>query len=61
MLEADALVAGNEQVIALLDGIPDQVPVPEGLPSQVLGGLYFVVLQGMSQSVGSVVVQQDLQ
>ena len=61
LLELDALVAGYEQVIVALDGVPDQVPVPQGFPAQVLGGLDVVVRQCMSQSVGRVVVQQDLQ
>ena len=43
LLESDALVTGYEQVIAILDGVPDQVPVPQGLPAQVLGGLDVVV------------------
>ena len=43
LLESDALVAGYEQVIATLDGVPGQVSVPQDLPTQVLGGLDVVV------------------
>ena len=61
LLESDALVAGYEEVIAVLYGVSDQVFVPQGLPAQVLGGMDLVVQKLISQPVGSVVVQQDLQ
>ena len=48
LLEPDTLVAGYEQVIAFLEGISDQLPILEEMPSPVVGGVYFVVRERVS-------------
>ena len=58
LLESDALVTGCEQVIAFLDDVPDQVPVPQGFPGQVLGGLDVVSQEEVSKWLWYAVVEK---
>ena len=58
LLEPDALIAGYEQVIAFLDGHPEQRSILQEVPSLVVGCLHLVVRKKVSQRVRDAVVEK---
>ena len=54
----DALVAGYEQVIAFLDGVPEQGAILQEVPSTVVGCVHLVVREEVSQRVRDDVVEK---
>ena len=53
LLEPDALVASYEQVIAFLDGLPEQGAILQEVPSQVVGCLHLVVREEVLSGCGT--------